>query len=71
VPDMDEMREAAKEFYKDTADKPKNWDELSVEEMKAMKSTREQNREHLRGQGVPEHEVDNMLGPEPDWPEGV
>jgi hypothetical protein len=69
--DMGQMREAAQEFYESTEAKPRNWDSLSIDEMRAMKSTREQNREHLRSQGVPEFEIDNMLGPEPDWPDGV
>ena len=71
MPDMEEMREAASKFYEGTADKPKNWEDLSIDEMKAMRSTREQNREHLRSQGVSDEEIANMLGPEPDWPEGV
>lgn len=71
MPDMDDMREAAQEFYEKTADKPRNWDALTLDEKRAMKSTREQNREHLRGQGVPESEIDNMLGPEPDWPADI
>lgn len=69
--DMEAMREAAEEFYESTDAKPRNWESLSIDEMRAMKSTRDQNREHLRGQGVPDFEIDNMLGPEPDWPEGV
>jgi hypothetical protein len=69
--DMGQMREAAQEFYESTEAKPRNWDSLSIDEMRAMKSTREQNREHLRSQGVPEFEIDNMLGPEPEWPDGV
>lgn len=71
MPDMEDLRAAAEGFYETTAAQPKNWDSLSIDEMKAMKSAREQNREHLRGQGVPDSEVDNMLGPEPDWPAGV
>lgn len=71
MPDMEQMRDAAEQFYEKTAAQPKNWESLSIDEMRAMKSTREQNREHLRSQGVPDSEIDNMLGPEPDWPAGV
>ncbi len=69
--DMENLRAAAEEFYENTAAQPKNWDSLTVDEMKAMRSAREQNREHLKSQGVPESEIDNMLGPEPDWPAGI
>lgn len=71
MPDLEEMREAAQEFYEGTAARPRNWDSLSIDEMRAMKSTREQNRAHLRSQGLPDPEIDNMLGPEPEWPDGV
>lgn len=65
--DLAKMREMAGKFYEKTAEKPKNFDALDGEEKQALRLVREQNRELLRGQGLPEGEIDNLMGPEPDW----